>query len=81
MKIGVVGAPPVGCLPAIITLNSEDPISGRQCIERLNSISRDYNRLLENNLKGLQRNDTRVVYADIYTPIIDMVQGNTHTGT
>ncbi|KAI3697905.1 hypothetical protein L6452_31008 [Arctium lappa] len=77
MKIGVVGAPPVGCLPAIITLNSKDPISGRQCIQRFNSISRDYNQLLENNLKALQTSDTRVVYADIYTPIIDMVQGNT----
>ncbi|KVI01015.1 Lipase, GDSL [Cynara cardunculus var. scolymus] len=77
MKIGVVGVPPIGCLPAIITLNSKDPISGRQCIERFNAISRDYNQLLESNLKGLRRTNTRVVYADIYTPIINMVQGNT----
>ncbi|KAL8259445.1 hypothetical protein R6Q59_027398 [Mikania micrantha] len=81
MKIGVVGAPPVGCLPAIITLNSKDPISGRQCIEPFNSVSRDYNKLLENNLKTLNTRDngTRIVYADIYNPIINMVQGNFQT--
>ncbi|CAI9270009.1 unnamed protein product [Lactuca saligna] len=75
-KIGVVSALPIGCLPAIITANSKDPIHSRKCIERFNSISRDYNKLLENNLKGVQRWDTRIIYADIYKPIMDMVTRN-----
>lgn len=79
-KIGVVGVPPIGCLPGIITLNSKDPISDRQCIERLNSVSSDYNQLLAHNLKSHQRKDTKLVYADIYKPIIDMVQGNLRIG-
>ncbi|XP_076917082.1 GDSL esterase/lipase At5g45960-like [Bidens hawaiensis] len=79
-RIGVVGAPPIGCLPAIITLNSKDPISSRQCIQRFNSVSRDYNNLLENNLKSLQTIDSRIVYADIYSPIINMVQGKLQAG-
>ncbi|XP_023753011.1 GDSL esterase/lipase At5g45960 [Lactuca sativa] len=75
-KIGVVSAPPIGCLPAIITANSKDPIHSRKCIERFNSISIDYNKLLENNLKGLQRWNTRIIYADIYKPVMDMVTRN-----
>ncbi|GJX01203.1 hypothetical protein Tco_0185116 [Tanacetum coccineum] len=40
--------------PAIITINSKQPITGRECIENLNSLSRDVNKMLENNLKGLE---------------------------
>ncbi|KAI3710209.1 hypothetical protein L2E82_39983 [Cichorium intybus] len=74
MKIGVVGVPPIGCLPAIITINSKRPISNRNCIENLNSLSRDINQMLQKNLKGVQRPGTKVVYADIYNPLINMVE-------
>ncbi|KVH89513.1 Lipase, GDSL [Cynara cardunculus var. scolymus] len=73
-KIGVVGIPPMGCLPAIITLNAKKPITGRKCIESYNSLSRNVNGMLQNNLKSLQRPGTKIMYADIYNPIIDMVQ-------
>ena len=79
-KIGVVGVPPIGCEPAIITTNSKQTITGRECIENLNSLSRDINKMLENNLKGVERPGTRLVYMDIYTPIINMVQQKTQYG-
>lgn len=79
-KIGVVGIPPIGCLPAIITLNSKNPIFGRECNESLNALSRDVNQMLQNNLKRLERPGTKIVYADIYTPIINMVQQKTKYG-
>nr|XP_043620824.1 GDSL esterase/lipase At5g45960-like [Erigeron canadensis] len=79
-KIGVVGLPPIGCLPAIITTNSKTPISNRECIASLNTLSRNVNQMLENNLKGIQRPGTKLVYADIYTPIIDMVEQKTKYG-
>lgn len=79
-KIGVVGIPPIGCLPAIITINSQNPISDRKCIDRLNALSRSVNQMIQNNLKGIERPDTRLVYADIYTPIIDMVENKAKYG-
>ncbi|KAI3741683.1 hypothetical protein L1987_59357 [Smallanthus sonchifolius] len=79
-KIGVVGVPPIGCLPAVITLNSKNPISDRECIESLNSLSRNVNQMIQNNLKRLERPGTKIVYADIYTPIINMVQQKTKYG-
>lgn len=80
MKIGVVGIPPIGCLPAIITINSKKPISNRECIGNLNSLARDINQMLKTNLKGLQRPGTKIVYADIYNPLIDMVNHKTKYG-
>ncbi|KAJ9565957.1 hypothetical protein OSB04_001923 [Centaurea solstitialis] len=79
-KIGVVGIPPMGCLPAIITLNSKRPITGRECNASYNSLSRNVNQMLQNNLQSLQRPGTKIVYADIYTPLIDMVQQKTKYG-
>ncbi|PWA30866.1 SGNH hydrolase-type esterase domain-containing protein [Artemisia annua] len=79
-KIGVVGVPPIGCEPAIITINSRQTITSRECIENLNSLSRDINKMLENNLKGIERPGTRLGYLDIYTPIINMVQQKTQYG-
>lgn len=79
-RIAVVGIPPIGCLPAIITLNSKRPISDRKCNESLNSLARNVNQMLQNNLKGLVRPDTKIVYADIYNPIIDMVEHKTKYG-
>ncbi|KAM0071762.1 putative GDSL lipase/esterase, SGNH hydrolase superfamily [Helianthus debilis subsp. tardiflorus] len=79
-KIGVVGLPPIGCLPAIITLNSKNPIFGRECNDTYNALARDVNQMLETNIKTLERPGTKIVYADIYTPIINMVEQKTQYG-
>ncbi|KAK6123812.1 hypothetical protein DH2020_042443 [Rehmannia glutinosa] len=53
-KIAFVGLPPIGCVPAVITLNSDNALINRGCIERLSSVARDYNRLLQSKLTAMQ---------------------------
>ncbi|CAO2842918.1 unnamed protein product [Amaranthus hypochondriacus] len=74
-RIGVVGLPPVGCLPAIITLHTLSPHQPRICIESLSSIALQFNQMLERELNNimLQQQPTllTIVYGDIYTPLQD----------
>ncbi|CAA0817841.1 GDSL esterase/lipase [Striga hermonthica] len=79
-RIGVVGLPPMGCLPIVITLFSEDPIANRECITKFSSIARDYNSMLQNELndmqKKLQPSGSRIAYVDIFGPLEEMTLGN-----
>lgn len=55
-KIGVVGLPPMGCLPMVITLEPHKlgfEIPERGCIDSLNSLSSDYNQKLQDELMAL----------------------------
>ncbi|CAA6665801.1 unnamed protein product [Spirodela intermedia] len=61
-KIIMVGLPPMGCLPIVITLKWKGVFHDRGCVEAYNSISMDYNEKLQ-----------KIIYADIYTPVLDMV--------
>ncbi|OWM76172.1 GDSL esterase/lipase At5g45960-like [Punica granatum] len=76
-KIAVVGLPPLGCLPFTIT-SKTIPLTGRQCVERINSVARDYNVLLQSELRPLQSTQpdkgTKIYYADFYGPLQDMIQ-------
>nr|XP_043620366.1 GDSL esterase/lipase At5g45960-like [Erigeron canadensis] len=78
--IGIVGVPPIGCLPAMITLHSKEFVTNRKCIENLNDVSKKFNQMLQNNLKGLKTKGTKIVYGDIYKPIINMVEQKTQYG-
>ncbi|XP_031396101.1 GDSL esterase/lipase At5g45960-like isoform X2 [Punica granatum] len=82
-KIAVVGLPPMGCLPVIITSNTI-PLTGRQCVERINSVARDYNTLLQSEMRHLQstqlNKETKIYYADIYGPLQDMIQNHQRYG-
>lgn len=81
-KILVVGLPPMGCLPIVITFHQlknwgglEIPIPERGCIDSLNSIARDYNQKLQDELMAMQQSfGLRLAYCDIYHPVHDMVQ-------
>ncbi|KAK1301573.1 GDSL esterase/lipase [Acorus calamus] len=50
-RVAVVGLTPFGCIPLVITLNSnssgENIIDDRRCVESYNALSRDYNRKLQ----------------------------------
>ncbi|OWM77380.1 hypothetical protein CDL15_Pgr016777 [Punica granatum] len=76
-KIAMVGLPPLGCLPFIITSNTI-PLTGRRCVERINSIARGYNVLLQSELHRLQNTtpdkETKIYYADFYRPLQDLIQ-------
>ncbi|KAK1556712.1 hypothetical protein Q3G72_010607 [Acer saccharum] len=84
-KIVVTGLPPMGCLPVVITLNSEDAILQRGCIDKYSTVAREYNQMLQNELKSMHFGsanniDAKIYYFDIYGPMIDMIQGPAKLG-
>ncbi|MCD7453496.1 hypothetical protein HAX54_021121 [Datura stramonium] len=77
-KIGVTGLPPMGCLPIVITLHSDNRFSKRDCIDSYSSTARDYNFKLQKKLNDIMFANlgSRIAYMDIYAPMVDMIQGN-----
>lgn len=77
----VAGLPPIGCLPVVITLNSNDGIHDRSCIEPHNAVSYDYNRKLQALLQGYSTlRQVRIIYADIYNPLFELIRSPTKYG-
>ncbi|XVF87393.1 hypothetical protein PTKIN_Ptkin18bG0116600 [Pterospermum kingtungense] len=78
-RIAVAGLPPMGCLPAVITLYSENTILERGCIEKYSRVAMEYNQMLKteaNSMRGrLAHLGARIDYIDIFTPLVDMIQG------
>ncbi|XP_057497710.1 GDSL esterase/lipase At5g45960-like isoform X1 [Actinidia eriantha] len=77
-RIGVVGLPPMGCLPIVITLNSDKAVQQRSCIDFYSSVARQHNAMLQTILKSMQDNSppesgVRIVYVDVYGPLSDMI--------
>ncbi|KAL1537821.1 GDSL esterase/lipase-like protein [Salvia divinorum] len=79
-RIGVVGLPPLGCLPLVITLFSDHPVLDRGCDDSFSSIARDYNHVLQKELEALQvsvrSSGARIAYLDAYTPLEEMTLGH-----
>ncbi|KAK8945971.1 GDSL esterase/lipase EXL3 [Platanthera guangdongensis] len=72
-KIAYVGLPPIGCLPFQRT------VAGgflRECASSRNEAAMLYNSKITTELKRLDTNfgDTQLVYMDIYTILLDLVQ-------
>ncbi|KAL2475289.1 GDSL esterase/lipase [Abeliophyllum distichum] len=80
--IGLVGLPPLGCLPVVITLTLGSAFHNRECIESLSSVGFDYNQKLQNTLKAMESYayGAKIVYADIYTPVDEMIRNPTQFG-
>lgn len=78
-KIAIVGLPPMGCLPIMITLNG-GLISDRKCIEKFSSVARDYNLILKDIVKSMQQPKLKIVYGDIYEPLDDMIRNPQNYG-
>ncbi|KAL2899228.1 hypothetical protein RDABS01_024310 [Bienertia sinuspersici] len=73
-RIVVAGLPPIGCLPIQITTRFKIPTE-RKCLEDQNSDATSYNQKLKKLLPHVQASlpGTRILYADVYTPIMDLV--------
>ncbi|KAL3522402.1 hypothetical protein ACH5RR_015236 [Cinchona calisaya] len=75
-RIGVVGLPPMGCLPVVITLYSDNAFVNRGCIDSFSSIAQSYNQKLQIQLNftqnALAENGARISYLDVYVPLVDM---------
>ncbi|TVU12608.1 hypothetical protein EJB05_46259 [Eragrostis curvula] len=70
-RIGVTSLPPLGCLPAAITLFGH---GSNGCVSRLNSDAQSFNRKLNATVDSLSRRyaDLKIAVFDIYTPLYDL---------
>lgn len=71
--------PPLGCLPAAITLFGS---GSNQCIQRLNQDAIAFNTKLKTTSQSLQSrfSDLRLVVFDIYQPLFDMASKPAENG-
>jgi phospholipase/lecithinase/hemolysin len=72
-RIGVFSAPPLGCLPALKTMNGN---SGKGCVDDPNEAAKLFNAKLSAELDDLNNNlpHSKVVYIDVYDPLLDIIQ-------
>ncbi|XP_042402106.1 GDSL esterase/lipase At5g03810-like isoform X2 [Zingiber officinale] len=78
-RIGVTSLPPVGCLPASITLFGG---LGRGCVGRLNDDAVAFNRKLNAAAEALKRSHQglKLVVLDIYNPFLNIVHNPEDNG-
>ncbi|XP_074276135.1 GDSL esterase/lipase EXL3-like [Silene latifolia] len=72
-RIGVFSTPPIGCVP------SQRTLAGgifRKCAENYNNLAQVFNSKLAIKLDSLSNtlHDAKLVYIDIYTTLLDMIQ-------
>ncbi|KAL3011217.1 hypothetical protein AAZX31_07G187600 [Glycine max] len=86
-KIALVGVPPMGCLPIMITLNSHNVFLERGCVDKYSAVARDHNMMLQQELFLMQLNfsnnnpaSAKISYLDIYGPLDDMIQAHQNLG-
>lgn len=79
-KVGVTTLPPLGCLPATITLFGSDT---NECVKRLNIDAIHFNRKLNASAIALQKklSGLNIVVFDIYTPLFDLIKKPQDSGT
>ncbi|CAA7397440.1 unnamed protein product [Spirodela intermedia] len=75
-RIALLGLPPLGCLPMVISLNS-DGLHTRRCIPEINAVARDYNANLQLELASRPISAApaaNIVYVDIYNPTMQLLR-------
>ncbi|KAL7142630.1 hypothetical protein ABFS83_08G136800 [Erythranthe nasuta] len=79
--IAVVGLPPIGCMPIVITVTSGEANGQRRCIDSLSTVALDYNQKLQNKLTAMVNSSSDAIYyVDIYQPLDDMIQNPSQFG-
>ncbi|XP_004296046.1 PREDICTED: GDSL esterase/lipase At2g30220-like [Fragaria vesca subsp. vesca] len=80
-RMTIAGLPPVGCLPIQMTAKFERP-HDRRCIEEENLDALVYNKKLARLLPTIQSllPRSKIVYADVYEPITDMIDNPQNFG-
>ncbi|XP_078170527.1 GDSL esterase/lipase APG-like [Carex rostrata] len=78
-RIGVTSLPPLGCLPAAITLFGH---GSNGCVTRINEDAKNFNKKLNYtvNSLGKQHPDLKIAVLDIYQPLYDLVANPTSQG-
>ncbi|CAA7033994.1 unnamed protein product [Microthlaspi erraticum] len=79
-RIGVTTLPPLGCLPAAITLFAG--AGDNNCVERLNRDAVSFNTKLNNTSMNLTNNlpGLKLIVLDIYNPLLNMVMNPAENG-
>ncbi|KAM3204324.1 hypothetical protein P3L10_027733 [Capsicum annuum] len=76
-KIAVTGLGPLGCLPSIITVHSENAFSKRECVDSISSMAREFNVKIQKQLKATQNKfanlGSRIGYVEVYKPTMDIL--------
>ena len=76
-RIAVVGLPPIGCLPIVITLNFDKTTLTRGCVDSYSAAARGFNQILKKELKSMQsklaKDNVKLYYVDSYGPLADMI--------
>ncbi|KAI4316967.1 hypothetical protein L6164_024887 [Bauhinia variegata] len=72
-RVGVFGAPPLGCVPSQRTLFGG---IGRVCSQQVNQASMMFNAKLSAELHSLKQHmpQARIVYFDVYNPLLHIIQ-------
>ncbi|XP_074375322.1 GDSL esterase/lipase EXL3-like [Apium graveolens] len=77
-RIAVFSAPPIGCLPAQRTLAGG---FNRMCVETYNQAAQLYNSKLSSKLNTFANfPQSRIVYIDIYSPLLHLIQNPQNYG-
>ncbi|KAJ0028061.1 GDSL esterase/lipase At5g03820-like [Pistacia vera] len=78
-RLGVTNLPPIGCLPAAITLYGA---GSNQCVARLNQDATSYNTKLNSTSQSLVNKlpGLKLVVFDIYQPLLDMINSPSDSG-
>lgn len=71
--------PPIGCLPAAITLFGA---GSNQCVERLNQDAISFNKKLNSTSQSLQNRFPGLILVvfDIYQPLLDIITNPAENG-
>ncbi|KAK6932637.1 GDSL lipase/esterase [Dillenia turbinata] len=80
-KIVVAGLPPMGCVPAVITIHSSKT---QGCYEDYNTVAQAFNDKLQDELSNMQNklasDGAKIVYIDIFKPLDDIIKNYTKNG-
>ncbi|KAG6533530.1 GDSL esterase/lipase At5g03810-like [Zingiber officinale] len=78
-RVGVTSLPPMGCLPAAITLFGG---GNNGCVTRLNNDAVAFNKKINMAAESLKRShgDLRLVIFDIYKPLLDLINNPGNSG-
>ncbi|GAB2272252.1 hypothetical protein Dimus_007072 [Dionaea muscipula] len=78
-RLGVTTLPPMGCLPAAVTLFGS---GSNKCVDRLNKDAISFNNKLSSTTQTLIKAlpDMKLVVFDIYNPLLDMITTPTANG-
>ncbi|KAH6775229.1 hypothetical protein C2S52_012790 [Perilla frutescens var. hirtella] len=80
-NVALVGLTPIGCVPAVLTLNpGEGGIGKRNCNDSLSSAAREFNKEILKVVKPMKSHNFRILYADIYKPLENMIKNPSEFG-